>query len=384
MAKGERKRISQATREDLLKNANFRCVVCGSASPLELRHIVPISLGGTVDPSNLTVVCANCNRSIASGLYEPHFVQYLAGLIRQHPNFNRVDLEELVGQGSRLRADIVAQRKTHQGSQRLIIECKGQSVLSGPRLAAVISQLSDYVKVGGEATVVLAFPGRANEQALKEFARLNIEVWDIDKIAELFRKQIAATDDPYFTALFQNSRIRATPQEKFIKELKECPAGHDSWMEYQKLIGRILIDLFCPPLTNPLEEHADAARANRRDFVFPNYAADSFWQFIRTRYAADYIVVDAKNGKGKITKTHVLQIANYLKEHGVGMFGIILCRNGIKSGAKVTMREQWLLHDKMIIALNDLDLENMLLAKAAGGDPVAVISDRIQQFRLSM
>jgi hypothetical protein len=155
-------------------------------------------------------------------------------------------------------------------------------------------------------------------------------------------------------------------------------------MEYQRLIGRILEDLFCPPLTRPLPEHPDSTRANRRDFIFPNYAVDGFWQFVRSRYAADYIVVDAKNGKGRISKAHVLQIANYLRPHGVGMFGIILCRNGIDNGAKVTMREQWLLNNKLIIALNDTDLENMLLAKAAQGEVTAVLSDRIQDFRLSM
>ena len=66
------------------------------------------------------------------------------------------------------------------------------------------------------------------------------------------------------------------------------------------------------------------------------------------------------------------------------MFGIILCRAGVDGGAKVTMREQWILHRKLIVALNDLDLENMLLAKAAGGDPTTVLGDRIQEFRLSM
>jgi hypothetical protein len=95
-------------------------------------------------------------------------------------------------------------------------------------------------------------------------------------------------------------------------------------------------------------------------------------------------VVDAKNGKGPITKTHVLQISNYLKIHGVGLFGIILCRDGMNSGARVTLREQWLLHNKLVLVLNDRDLENMLLAKAAGGDPATVLRDRIQEFRLSI
>ena len=383
MAKQRRGSISQATREDLLKKADYRCAICGSSNPLDLHHIVPVSLGGTDDPSNLTVLCANCNRSIAGPL-ELHFVRYLADLIERHPSFSHVALEEMVGEHGRFRADIVARRKTDHDIERVIIECKSLSVLSGPRVKSVVAELGDYAKAAREASIVLAFPGRANEQTLQEFARRGIEVWDIEKITELFSEQIAATDDPYFRALFLNTRARATPQEKFIKELKACPAGHEGWVEYQRLIGRILSDLFCPPLTTPLEEHSDAARANRRDFIFPNFASDGFWHFLRTRYAADYIVFDAKNGKGKVSKAHVLQIANYLKGHGVGMFGVILCRNGVEAGAKVTIREQWLLHNKLIVVLNDADLENMLLAKAAGGEPAMVLSDRIQLFRLSM
>jgi hypothetical protein len=66
------------------------------------------------------------------------------------------------------------------------------------------------------------------------------------------------------------------------------------------------------------------------------------------------------------------------------MFGIILSRVGANGSAKVTMREQWLLHNKLLIVLNDGDVEGMLLAKAAGGDPTVVLSDRIQEFRLSI
>src|SRR5258708_3941447 len=130
MAKEERRGISQTTREELLKKANFRCVMCGSSGPLELHHIVPISVGGTSDPSNLTVLCANCNRLAASGPLELHFVHYLASLIQQHPSFSRVGLEETVGEGSRVRADIVARRKSDHSTERVIIECKAQSVLA--------------------------------------------------------------------------------------------------------------------------------------------------------------------------------------------------------------------------------------------------------------
>ncbi len=362
-----------------MKNGNYRCANCGSSGPF-----VPVWTSGKTDANNLAVMCANCHMQIDPGPIEIHFIQYLASLIRQHPSFSRVELEALVGEGGRVRADIVAQRRTESGIESAIVECKPFSVLSGPWLESVISQLTSYASAIRGAHIVLAFPGRASEHTLKELSRHGIEVWDIDKIADLFNEQIAVSDDPYFKSLFLNTRVRATPQEQFIRELRACPPGWESWLEYQKLIGRILSDVCSPPLSLPLSEHFDAPRANRRDFIFPNYASDGFWLFLRSRYAADYIVVDAKNGKGLATKAHVLQIANYLKEHGVGMFGIILCRAGVDGGAKVTMREQWILHRKLIVALNDLDVENMLLAKAAGGDPATVLGDRIQEFRLSM
>jgi hypothetical protein len=363
--------------------ADYRCPLCGLLGPFELHHKIPISEGGTSDPSNLVFLCANCNAQIARP-QELQFVQYLANLIKGNPKFSHVALEAAVGREPRLRADILADRLTDHGRERVIIECKSLSVLEGPRLASIADQVSRYARAVSGAKVVLAFPGRASDAAFQELAGRGIEVWDIDKISHLFGDQIAASDDPYFKLLFFNTRARATPQEKLIKELKACAAGHEGWPEYQKLIGRILSDLFCPPLVRPLGEHSDASKANRRDFIFPNYASDGFWYFLRTRYAADYVVVDAKNGKGKITKAHVLQMSNYLKVHGVGLLGIILCRSAANSGALVTIREQWLSHNKLVIVLDDSDLENMLLAKAAGGDPITVLSDRIQEFRLSV
>ena len=53
---------------------------------------------------------------------------------------------------------------------------------------------------------------------------------------------------------------------------------------------------------------------NRRDFIIPNYSEEGFLRYLRSRYSADYIVVDAKNYTHKITRKDALQIANYLKE----------------------------------------------------------------------
>ena len=105
---------------------------------------------------------------------------------------------------------------------------------------------------------------------------------------------------------------------------------------------------------------------------------------MQVRYLADYIVVDAKNSGKRITKKDVLQIANYLKPQGTGMFGLIICRMGADSGALHTLRVQLLLHQKMIIVLDDRSVEGILIDAGAGGNGTQTIEDLIQQFRLSM
>jgi len=84
---------------------------------------------------------------------------------------------------------------------------------------------------------------------------------------------------------------------------------------------------------------------------------------LRSQYAADYIVVDAKNYTGKVNKSQVLQIANYLKTHGAGRFAMIFSRKGGDGGGcLVRLREQWAIHKKMILIFSDDDVERMLLA----------------------
>lgn len=105
---------------------------------------------------------------------------------------------------------------------------------------------------------------------------------------------------------------------------------------------------------------------------------------MREEYKAHYVVVDAKNYTNEITKNCVVQIGNYLKEYGAGLFGIICGRSGCNKSASLTIRELWILHRKMIIVLDDTDIETMLLAKSTNGKPEEVIGNKIMSLRLSM
>ncbi|MFC7381858.1 hypothetical protein [Sphaerisporangium rhizosphaerae] len=162
----------------------------------------------------------------------------------------------------------------------------------------------------------------------------------------------------------------------------EC--GRSEWSKYQRICADIFEYLFCPPLEAPIREIENETKVNRRDFVIPNYCSQGFFYFLRTHYQADYIVVDAKNYCGDVGKSEVLQLANYLSERGAGLFGIIVTRNGHDATAGIIRREQWMQHGKLILFITDTDLKQMIIAKRSGGEPNAVLRQKIEDFRLSI
>lgn len=59
-----RKPISKRLRYEILKRDEYACRYCGVRVPdvvLTIDHVVPVTLGGTDDPSNLVACCKDCN-----------------------------------------------------------------------------------------------------------------------------------------------------------------------------------------------------------------------------------------------------------------------------------------------------------------------------------
>ena len=59
--------IPKEVRQAVAKTARYRCGYCQTQAavigmPLEIEHIMPVSLGGTVNPDNLWLSCTLCNR----------------------------------------------------------------------------------------------------------------------------------------------------------------------------------------------------------------------------------------------------------------------------------------------------------------------------------
>jgi hypothetical protein len=197
------RRLTDEQRAELLEQAGHTCSACGATlTSLQIAHVVPLALGGSDDLTNLTVLCQACHARL--DLHQPReteFIEFLAHLIERHPAFEHVQQDSPLGRDRRYRADITAVRRISATPEHLVIECKRDSVLSGVRTRNILEQLREYRRHLTHAKLVLAFPGRASDQDMGELSGL-VEIWDIDRLSELFRDQLTTVIHPYFTPLF--------------------------------------------------------------------------------------------------------------------------------------------------------------------------------------
>ncbi len=330
---------------------------------------------------NFLLLCPNCHRYMDMGPKEIEFVNFLYQVLKETSPNQNIQLEAIIGESQRARADILIEDSR---KAKILIECKSNKAITRSHSSKIIEQILEYGNLIGECKKVLAIPGRLPNEIKHNIESHDIEVWDADYLIKNFKAGIQKADSSYFKMLLtaiageqEGSRGR-----DLLGKLKACNPGRKDCYLYQGLIGEIIEELFCPPLDKPIQEVNDFTKSNRRDFIVPNYATDGFWSFLREKYSADYVVVDAKNYSRKVKKSDVLQIANYLKPHGAGLFGIIFSRNGGDSaGCLHTIREQWMVHQKLILVLDDTDVENMLLSSGGAED---LIGAKIEEFRLSM
>ena len=328
-------------------------------------------------------MCPNCHAAFDRGfLREFEFVDYLRSLMSATPGFRNVASHVTSGDFG---ADLAADERTNHVWRRVLVQCKAFSAITPHRFDAdLLPEAERYVRAAKGASIALAIPAVLSADQKELLAARGVQAWDLPVLAGKFGVAARQVPHPLLQPLLtgflaQDKSVELT----LIDDVQRCPAGREHWSLYQKLVGRIFERLFCGPLSSPISERSDDAKVNRRDWIFPNYAEDGFWAFLRVRYGADFIVVDAKNRTEGVRKAEALQVCNYLKEHGAGNLGFIVCRKAAKRGCTVTLREQWALHRKMVVVLTDAELISMLQAKNAGLPPEAVIQQMIENFRLS-
>lgn len=374
---------STAQRKQIFDRDGNQCVFCGTAAPLELAALTPNWSRAEFSVDDFITLCPNCHTRFDSRSVRGfEFESFIQTLLKSSPQFSKVQREAKLPQ-SQFTFDITAEGN----GENIVVECRSEFGFVRSRLNDLLKQLDDYASKTPNHKFVLATLGELTDEQSALVAEHGHEHWGPKYIAKQYAEQLRNMRGNFIADLINftaGNQTHASELHQLRRQLTDCDPGRSKWSTYQRLIGNLIETLFVPPLERSIVECSDEYKVNRRDFVLPNYCTDGFWQFLREQYSADYVVVDAKNYTDAIKKKEVLQIANYLKKHGTGLFGIIFTRVGASTSAKITMREQWAIYGKLIVVLNDDDVLSMLSTSTSGGNPDAIIRQRIEEFRLKM
>lgn len=309
-------------RKYLIEKNGNRCSICGKEFdefniPI-IDHIVPYVLGGENDIENMQLTCSFCNILKGAKIISTEaFEKYIEAIIENSEKYDIIKNVKLLDNGFDLFL------KDKEQNEYKMCEIKINTSFTSDRVNYIAESLKkceeNAKKQYKNVKSVFIFPGKLSPK-MENILKLNgIEIWDREYLKSNFKKEILKTDSTYANSILRINEKSFSKiiniYEKKINKLKECKCGFDDWNKYQKLIGEILELLFCPTLNTPIEETFDKNKQNRRDFIIPNYAEKGFWNFIRQKYKADFIVIDAKNSGKGIEKEDILQVANYLKEH---------------------------------------------------------------------
>ena len=345
---------------------------------------MPRAQGGGDDRDNTLIVCPYCHDQLHAPPRAIEFAALVSEVMIAHGGFRKVRALEHQGNAGP-QPDIGAERLVDGKWVPIAVECKGYTGFSGERMTAILNQLTALRAASKVRQIALAVPARLTRSQKHELQQARVEVWDADGMNRVFATQLESSGRPLAIWLRSAGReLPASREDDLLDRLTSCARGRAACYDYQKLVGEALQYLFCPPLSNPFSEFSDEFGINRPDLVFPNYAVEGFWSYMRARYQADYIVVDAKNYSRAVDKKDVLQVGNYIKAHGAGLFGLICCRGTQNRGCYHTQREQWAIYGKLIVVIDDADLEAMIEAKRVDGIPEQVLQQKIESFRLRM
>jgi hypothetical protein len=179
-----------------------------------------------------------------------------------------------------------------------------------------------------------------------------------------------------------NTKSQIPPHSKadtYMKRLRRCVPGDESWKEYQDICTDILAYCLVPPLLEPSEQSQSLNGRHKRDLIFqiPHNAGD-FWNWLIIKYGLA-IVVECKNYAEPLKENQVVITSKYLGKKKLTTLGIMLTRKGLGKSAQQTQIDEWKDNDKMVVCLNDEDLIKMLELREKGQESSKVIDNAIRR-----
>lgn len=223
----------------------------------------------------------------------------------------------------------------------------------------------------------------------------NIEVYDISNILYLIYDNIVLQKE--LNKLIEFSLDEITPREvnisytkkssakkekkDYLEKLEIIESGKEDAKEYEKLLEKIIKDIFSNELALFQRQIRTEDGINIFDMIckIKNDINDDFFSILEKFYKTKYILFEFKNYKEPIKQGQICTTEKYLFNTALRNVAIIITRNGAdKNGiklAKGVLRES----GKLILIVDDNDLKEMIKLNENGEKSSIVLTRKLDE-----
>ena len=207
------------------------------------------------------------------------------------------------------------------------------------------------------------------------------------------------TEDPYYdldenvddnpVLYFQPipDRPQVTPKntgQTLKEQFMILPSGQKGWMAYERLCEESLKYLFDQDLSKWTQQKKTDDGLSRYDLICRIGSQDDFWKTLTQSFNSRYILFEFKNYSTKVTQDQIYSTERYLFPKALRATCIILSKGGHSDGALTAAKGSLREHGKLILLLNQDDLYEMLILRDNGDSPNDYLSDKLDDFLMSL
>lgn len=163
---------------------------------------------------------------------------------------------------------------------------------------------------------------------------------------------------------------------EFKQALETCPTGQSHFSAYENLGTEIWRYIFSPDLAFIAQQGTTRDRLHRFDALFRNDSTNKFWEHVKRKYHAEYIILDFKNEKKLVAPTTVEDVTKYTNAQTTCFLVLISRMGGNNKSVDMQLR---LLRDRTILVLivSDRDLLTMIQLKESKVYPESVLAEQL-------
>lgn len=222
---------------------------------------------------------------------------------------------------------------------------------------------------------------------LKFLAKYNDEIYQLLLNSLDFSISHIKTIEPEVKFLIKKRKKLDEDTISILKnKLKNIRTGKDSFSKYEKTCISILKLLFADNLNIWKEQIQASNNLYRFDLIckIKSNTTDDFFQTLNSYFNTKYIIFEFKNYSKKITQKEIYTTEKYLYDKALRKVAIIISRKGVDENAlkavKGSLREQ----GKVILALTDNDLIEMLKMHYKKDNPTDYLSEKLDRLLIEL